>query len=201
MSLLIFCVGYLVQYEGNISTGWCALNGPEETDRFWQAQSDGIYCGHSECFLPNSSTNDIDGTEILWWNFGNVLRGQSYKRIGWFNNYMTNTTIHPRFDQLESKCLATPDGGDTCQVSQLAHESTYYLIHWTALSKNAYNMSVTIDVGNDDEYALSMVDYFNYTIRFEMNVQGPKIEYKAKTTPYDIQLVNTKSIYNIVNYH
>merc|ERR1712113_782837 len=99
-----------VQYEGNISTSWCALNGPQEADRFWQAQTDGIYCGHSECFLPNKTDNK-NGTEILWWNFGNVLRGESYKRIGWFNNYMRDTSIHPRFDLLKDKCLLSTKPG------------------------------------------------------------------------------------------
>ena len=131
-----------VKYEGNISEGWCNLNGPEEADRFWQAQSDGIYCGHSECFLPNK-TDNTSGTTILWWNYGNILRGESWKRIGWFYQYMTNTSIHPRFDMLIDKCLVSTNPGVTCEISQLYEKSVYYLIHWTQL-QSGYNMEITI---------------------------------------------------------
>jgi len=40
-----------VQYEGDISSGWGALSGEEETDRFWWGASLGVHVGHSETIL------------------------------------------------------------------------------------------------------------------------------------------------------
>eukprot|EP00483_Globobulimina_turgida_P008776 UN08794 len=76
-------------YEGNITAGWGSNSAAKETDRFWMGNSMGNLVGHSECLLPNS-TNNVAGTSIMWWNLGNVMRGGSYKKIGWFHKYMTN---------------------------------------------------------------------------------------------------------------
>ena len=72
---------------------------------------------------------------------------------------MTNTSLHPQFDELIDLCLVSTNPGVTCEISQLYKENVYYLIHWTAL-QSGYNMNAAINVGNDDTYSLSIIDYF-----------------------------------------
>eukprot|EP01084_Bolivina_argentea_P070030 127386_1 len=182
-----------VQYEGNISEGWCALNGPQETDRFWQGNSDGVMVGHSECFLPNKTDNKA-GSTVLWWNYGGVLRGGSAERIGWFNRWMTNETLHPMYNEMIDKCLVWNNPGYDCEISQYYKQNEFYIIHWTFFQTN-YNKEAMINVTNNDKYELSVIDYYGMKITPTQTVQGPVITFKPPSIPYDIQLLNTNSKY------
>lgn len=53
-----------VEYEGNITSGWGALSGEEETDRFFWGASLGVHVGHSETVLRHDIT--VDDDQPLW---------------------------------------------------------------------------------------------------------------------------------------
>jgi hypothetical protein len=71
-----------VCYEGNITSGWGALSGEEETDRFFWGASLGVHVGHSETVLRHDVAEDDD--QPLWWAKGGTLVGTSPPRIKWF---------------------------------------------------------------------------------------------------------------------
>jgi hypothetical protein len=60
-----------VQYEGNITSGWGALSGEEETDRFFWGASLGVHVGHSETVLRHNVA--VDDDQPLWYGFLNVF--------------------------------------------------------------------------------------------------------------------------------
>ena len=71
-----------VCYEGNITSGWGALSGEEETDRFFWGASLGVHVGHSETVLRHDVAEDDD--QPLWWAKGGTLVGTSPPHIKWF---------------------------------------------------------------------------------------------------------------------
>ena len=64
----------------------------QEVSRFWEGSSVGMEMGHSESYLPNK-TNNESGTSLMWYNYGATLKGESYLKIKWFYQFMTNMTI------------------------------------------------------------------------------------------------------------
>ena len=72
-----------VQYEGNITSGWGALSGVEEADRFWWGAALGVSVGHSDTVLDWQMPAGSD-EQPLWWAKGGTLRGLSPPRIEWF---------------------------------------------------------------------------------------------------------------------
>eukprot|EP01084_Bolivina_argentea_P251604 422046_1 len=162
-------------YEGNISTGWGSMTSAQETDRFWMGNSNSNFVGHSECVLPNN-TNNGDGTSIMWWNLGNKLRGESYKKIEWFGNYMRNKTNHPLFSEMDTFCYHSDWEMNgylnvtKCKISQLYKPGIFYLIYFSD------QLNVQVNVGNNDLYELSYIDYNKTKIEMIKNVSGPKIE-------------------------
>jgi hypothetical protein len=63
-----------LEYEGNISYPWGGISAEEETHRFWIMVANGGYAGHGETYMHPE--------DLLWWAKGGVLRGESWKRIG-----------------------------------------------------------------------------------------------------------------------
>lgn len=63
-----------LEYEGNISYPWGGISAEEEVHRFWIMVINGGYAGHGETYMHPD--------DILWWSKGGVLRGESWKRIG-----------------------------------------------------------------------------------------------------------------------
>ena len=191
-----------VQYEGNLS-GFAIddLSASQETDRFWMANSNGNMCGHSEDILPNKTDNP-NITTILWNNFGYVLRGGSYGKIGWFYNYMMNTNIHPPFDQLISKCYLMQNGTDGiphCLISILEKTNDFYLIHWTNYTSSSYQRKIDLEL-NNASYKLSYIDYMAQSIKVvNQSLNGTNISYTPPSIPYNIELINVKSQYFDIN--
>ena len=69
-----------IAYEGNIQHGWGNITGEEMIRRFWEGAVRGGYPGHGETFLNHD--------DILWWSHGGVLRGESWKRIGFLRDVL-----------------------------------------------------------------------------------------------------------------
>jgi Domain of unknown function (DUF5060)/Protein of unknown function (DUF4038)/Domain of unknown function (DUF5605) len=63
-----------LEYEGNVPYPWGAITAEEEVHRFWIMVANGGYAGHGETYF--------DEKDELWWGKGGVLRGESWKRIG-----------------------------------------------------------------------------------------------------------------------
>jgi hypothetical protein len=73
--------------------------------------------GHGEVLTPTQ-----------WSGVGGQLLGESPERIGWFRDYITNTTIHPAFEE----CDGSDDGfvqtlhcGDTFHLFRFYHGRTH----------------------------------------------------------------------------
>lgn len=62
------------EYEGDIIMAWGNLSAQELVHRFWITVTRGGYAGHGETFNHPE--------DLLWWAKGGVLRGESWKRIG-----------------------------------------------------------------------------------------------------------------------
>lgn len=189
-----------VEYEGNLTMyPMDDLSASQETDRFWMANSNGNMCGHSESILSNTTDNP-NGTSILWSNFGEILRGGSYGKIGWFYNYMINLNIHPPFDQLTSECLLEYDTSH-CLISSLEKTNDFYLIHWSNYSTSSYEKQINLTL-SPDLYVLSYIDYMAQSIQVvNQSLNGSKITISPPTIPYNIELINTKSQYFDLNYY
>eukprot|EP01084_Bolivina_argentea_P160253 279078_1 len=190
-----------VQYEGNLTSGNNEndLSAAQETDRFWMANSNGNMCGHSEDLLPNK-TNNPGGTTILWNNFGNILRGGSYNKIGWFYRYMINVNNHPPFDALESTCLQyqMKFGKKTihCLISSLQKTNVFYLIHWSNYTNFSYDTTIELQVFKNNSYQLAYVDYMAESISIlNKTISGvTSITFTAPQIPYNIEVKNLKSL-------
>lgn len=81
-----------VMYEGNITYSWGGLSGYTETRRAWTAFTNQVaMAGHSNTDLPlkdfaSCMAHGLDpGREecnaIMWWNKGDILRGESPERL------------------------------------------------------------------------------------------------------------------------
>lgn len=182
-----------VDSEGNISESvGNDLTAKEETDRFWMAIGNGNMCGHSESLLPNKIDN-VTGTAVIWKNFGGVLRGESYNKIGWFNRYMINVVIHPSFDEMESRCLK---GTDThCFISSMQSGTDFYLIHWSDYGQHQYDRKLEVSLGNT-VYEVSAIEFMDESIQsLNKSVNGSTFAFEPPYIPYNIQVVDENSRY------
>ena len=67
-----------MEYEGDISLAWGNISARELVHRFWITVTRGGYGGHGETFLHPE--------DLLWWAKGGVLRGESWRRIGFLRD-------------------------------------------------------------------------------------------------------------------
>ena len=63
--------------------------------RFWWGAASGAYVSHGEVLGATEHCNSS------WSAGGGNLCGQAPERVAWFKAYMSNTTLHPSFDQCE----------------------------------------------------------------------------------------------------
>ena len=70
-----------VKYEGTENYRWGQLTAEQMVDRMWAAAVAGTYAQHGECYL---NTNDT------WLSYGGVLRGESWKRLGFYRKVLEN---------------------------------------------------------------------------------------------------------------
>ena len=74
------------EYEGNIPRPWGNISGQELVHRFWLTVMRGGYAGHGETFMHP--------TDEIWWSKGGVLRGESWKRIGFLRDLIEADVTH-----------------------------------------------------------------------------------------------------------
>jgi hypothetical protein len=68
------------EYEGNIPRPWGNLSAQELVNRYWITLMRGGYAGHGETYMHPE--------DELWWAKGGVLRGESWKRIGFLRDLL-----------------------------------------------------------------------------------------------------------------
>jgi hypothetical protein len=68
------------EYEGNILMAWGNISAQELVHRVWLTVTRGGYAGHGETYE--------DDADLLWWAKGGVLRGESWKRIGFLRDLL-----------------------------------------------------------------------------------------------------------------
>eukprot|EP01084_Bolivina_argentea_P069864 127050_1 len=148
-----------IQYEGDMNSN--QITAYQEVTRFWMGLCLGVYVGHSEGILPPNTTNNGSNSIILWWNYGNILRGESYKKLSFYNAFVGNVTIHPPINKLFTYCYvkamynsAHTNGENVtgCYVSQLydKYKFEYYLVYWGNItnddSRTNYNYNKTVNI-------------------------------------------------------
>jgi len=74
------------EYEGNIVQCWGNLTAQELVHRFWITVTRGGYAGHGETY---SHPDDL-----IWWAKGGELRGEAWKRIGFFRDLLEQDVTH-----------------------------------------------------------------------------------------------------------
>lgn len=76
------------RYEGNIEMGWGDLSAEEEADNFWKAMCHGAYASHGETLIDKPHT-----ARPIWWAHGGKLYGESYKRINYLAQLITDNDL------------------------------------------------------------------------------------------------------------
>merc|ERR1712100_724677 len=122
-----------VMYEGDIGN-WGGLTGGQMVDRFWWGLSYGIYVGHGETIKLSGFADD---DQVLWWSKGNVLRGESPRRIQWFKAFSAS-----KFDKVTCACNGWSENlcDESCSgnyvmgdgVNMVTDEKTLYILHSSA---------------------------------------------------------------------
>jgi hypothetical protein len=74
------------EYEGNIIQSWGNLTAQELVHRFWLTVTRGGYAGHGETYSHPQ--------DLIWWAKGGELRGEAWKRIGFFRDLLEKDVVN-----------------------------------------------------------------------------------------------------------
>jgi hypothetical protein len=74
------------EYEGNIWPAWGNIHAQELVHRFWVTLMRGGYAGHGETYA--------DPDDLIWWAKGGKLKGESWKRIAFLRNILTDSGVN-----------------------------------------------------------------------------------------------------------
>lgn len=156
-----------IAYEGNIQHGWGNLTGEEMVRRFWEGAVRGGYPGHGETFL--------NPEDILWWSHGGKLHGESWKRIGFLLDVLTDVPGRGL------RCLPA-EWDSVCGVPEdpeLA-ERTGYRLYYYSFMRPSFR-----DFRFDDStlYHAEVIDTWNMTVTDAGDCRGRfRVELPAR--PY-----------------
>eukprot|EP00039_Didymoeca_costata_P014287 m.229302 g.229302 ORF g.229302 m.229302 type:complete len:557 (-) comp15986_c0_seq20:231-1901(-) len=159
-----------VEYEGNITYGWGNMNGEQEAQRGWEAYTNRVFmAGHSNTDLPAidtlncSNPNNLTCNAIMWWNKGDILRGESPDRLHFLRSVMMDG---PTYDDLSSSTLFY-DPNPVYMIS--TKDKRFVLVYWAnqtysnggSLNTTAQLQSVNLEISPDEEYTVDFIDYWN----------------------------------------
>ncbi|MBN1639652.1 MAG: DUF5605 domain-containing protein [Anaerolineae bacterium] len=130
------------EYEGNIPLPWGNLSPRELVHRFWVMVTSGCYAGHGETY--------VDPQDVLWWSKGGVLRGESWKRIG-FLRQIVEAGPGP---------LAPVEGAWVWSRVCGAQRGAYRLLYFGEHQPSAWSFGLPEDV----TYEVDVIDTWEMTV-------------------------------------
>lgn len=135
------------EYEGNIPRPWGNISGQELVHRFWVTVMRGGYAGHGETFLHP--------TDEIWWSKGGVLRGESWKRIGFLRDLIEADVKHglTPFTYPEHSWEWTRVSG--------AYEGDVRFIYFGEHQPCEWAIGLPME---DGDYEIDLIDTWNMTI-------------------------------------
>lgn len=135
------------EYEGNIPRPWGNLSAQELVHRYWITLLRGGYAGHGETYMHPE--------DELWWAKGGVLRGESWKRIGFLRDLLeedaqNGLTPYTRATRSEFVRVSGAQDGDVRYIYFGEHQP----VEWA--------MGLPKDEG---DYDIDLIDTWAMTVR------------------------------------
>lgn len=142
-----------LEYEGNLPYPWGAISAEEEVHRFWIMVANGGYAGHGETYF--------DENDELWWGKGGVLRGESWKRIGFLRQVIEDAPAGGLSPQRGSdNTLFTSRMGDYFNVKFAGGvNGDYHLIYL-----GDYQHKIMLLPLKDNNYQIDIIDTWEMTV-------------------------------------
>lgn len=133
-----------IAYEGNIQHGWGNISAREMVRRFWEAACRGGYAGHGETYM--------DPEDILWWSHGGKLHGESWKRLSFLKEILTETP------GIGLKPCERSSFDEVCAVPESpVHAGTYYLYYYSFMRPSFRDFYFD----DETEYEAAVIDTWN----------------------------------------
>ncbi len=136
-----------VGYEGNINYSWGNLTAQEMVRLFWTATVRGGYCGHGETYVREDNK--------LWWSHGNVLHGESPKRLEFLHQILSQV---PGLGLEPANIRKWEDNAAT--ASHIKYKGKYFLFY-TGYSRPSFR-EFYFDATT--KYHVEVIDTWNMTI-------------------------------------
>ena len=107
----------------------------------------------------------------MWWNKGDILRGESPARLEWYKKYVSGElgVAVPALDKSRSARLNGEEEAAVFMLYNIA--DTFRLLFWRNVS-----MPVEVDLGVDGSFVATHVDWWNMTLT---PVGGPPLAGKV----------------------
>jgi hypothetical protein len=168
-----------VGYEGNINYNWGNLTAEEMVRLFWASTIRGGYCGHGETYMAED--------QKLWWSHGNVLKGESSKRIDFLHTLLTSIPGHG----LEpANILRWDDGAAT--ATHLNYRGRYFLFY-TEYGRPSFR---EFDLRSDREYIVEVIDTWNMTIE-NRGIFSGKFTIDLPSRQYMLLRIQEKELFKV----
>ena len=184
-----------VKYEGDISSGWGALSGEEETDRFWWGASLGVHVGHSETILRPGMDDD---SQPLWWAKGGKLIGQSPSRIKWFRSLWEHNASRPDFTTLVPSQTYFGDSDHDSFVANVlaAPDGSFQSLHFLRPGRWTVPLASVAGTNAGARWHVRAVDYWNMDVAVVQAVaaDAANVTIDVPEIPGNFEVVLTASV-------
>lgn len=134
-------------YEGNINYNWGNLTPEEMVRLFWTATVRGGYCGHGETYVREDNK--------LWWSHGNVLYGESPKRLAFLHQILSEVP------GLGLEPANIPKWDDNAATAAHPNYKGRYFLFYTGCGRPAFR---EFSFNPDKKYRVEVIDTWNMTI-------------------------------------
>jgi hypothetical protein len=155
-----------VGYEGNINYNWGSLTPEEMVRLFWTAAVRGGYCGHGETYVKDDNK--------LWWSHGNVLYGESPKRLAFLHQILSEV---PGLGLEPANLPRWDDNAAT--AADLKYQGKYYLLY-TGYNRPSFR---EFFFEPDKKYKVEVIDTWNMTIE-DRGIHSGKFYIELPSRPY-----------------
>ena len=144
------------EYEGNILMAWGNLSAEELVHRFWLTVTRGGYAGHGETFEHPE--------DEIWWAKGGVLRGESWKRIGFLRDLLE--------EDVRNGLEPMPPGTWPWTRVSMGREGSYRLIYLGEHAPSTWAEGLPEDDGN---YEVDVIDAWAMTVTPAERIPVPRL--------------------------